>query len=264
MKKVVLFSAMSTLACFATVAGAQEVGRVLSSTPVVQQVAVPRQVCNQQAMPQQSSNGGGAVLGAIVGGLLGNTMGHGMGRAAATGAGVVAGAAIGDNLQVRGQPQAMQQCSTQTFYENRTVGYNVVYEYAGKQSSVQLPYDPGQTIRLQMTPVGAAAMAPSGPGPSQSVIVAPPVDQGSAQSAPESGSPNSGQAVATIIGSPGQTGYAGAAYPVAVYPGYYAPAYYAPAYYAPYYRSPYFYPPIGLSLSFGYSRGWGGGHGHWR
>jgi hypothetical protein len=49
----------------------------------------------------------------------------------------------------------MQSCTTQTFYENRTTGYNVVYEYAGKQYSVQMPNDPGPFVKLQITPVGA-------------------------------------------------------------------------------------------------------------
>jgi len=38
-------------------------------------------------------------------------------------------------------------------YENRLTGYNVVYEFAGKQYNVQLPKDPGPTIKLQITPV---------------------------------------------------------------------------------------------------------------
>ena len=145
MKQAILLSAMGALASFATVAGAQEVGRVISSTPVIQQVAVPRQVCSAQPVAvQQPSSGGGAVVGAIVGGLLGNTIGHGMGRAAATGVGIVAGAAVGDNIEGRGNyAQAAPLCSTQTYYENRTVGYNVQYEYAGKQYNVQLPVRPG-------------------------------------------------------------------------------------------------------------------------
>ena len=47
----------------------------------------------------------------------------------------------------------MQQCSTQIFYENRTMGYNVTYEFLGKQYSVQMPSDPGPTIQLQITPM---------------------------------------------------------------------------------------------------------------
>ncbi len=249
MNKAVLLSTIGVLSSFGTVAGAQEIGRVISSTPVVQHMAVPRQVCNQQQVMQQPSSGGGAVVGAIVGGLLGNTMGQGMGRAAATGLGVVAGAAVGDSVETRGRPQTVQQCSTQTFYENRAAGYNVVYEYAGKQYNVQMPYDPGQTIRLQVTPLGMGnvtpdtAVAPSGPGAPQPVIIAPPMVQSAA--------PMVGQPVAQIIA------VSSAAYPAE----YAASSYYAPTYRTPYY-SPYYYPPVGLSLNFGYSGGYG--HRHWR
>ena len=249
MKQAVLFSAMGILASVSTVASAEELGRVISTTPVIQQVAVPRQVCSQPVAVQQPSSGGGALLGAIVGGLVGNTMGHGMGRAAATGVGMVAGAAVGDSIEGRSQPQAVQQCSTQMFHENRTTGYNVVYEYAGKQFSVQLPYDPGQTIRLQLTPVGAGSTAPSAigtpvPSAAQPVIVAPPVAPAAptVQADPQ-GQP--GQAVAHVVATP------------VAYPAY-------PAYYGPYYRAPYFY-PIGLSLGFGFSSGWSHHHHrHWR
>ena len=34
--------------------------------------------------------------------------------------------------------------------------YNVVYEYAGQQYSVQLPYDPGAYVSLQIAPVAPA------------------------------------------------------------------------------------------------------------
>src|SRR5256885_2137009 len=117
MKKAVLVSAMGFvgLAC-SGVAGAEEVGRVISSTPVVQQVPVQRQVCNQQPVAvQPQSSGGGAVLGAIVGGLLGHTVGGGFGKAAATGVGLVAGAAVGDNLERRENTQiaSAQQCTVQ-------------------------------------------------------------------------------------------------------------------------------------------------------
>jgi uncharacterized protein YcfJ len=249
MKQAVLFSAMGVLASsFATAAGAQEVGRVISSTPVIQQVAVPRQVCSAQpVVVQQPSSGGGALVGAIVGGLLGNTIGHGMGRAAATGVGIVAGAAVGDGIEGRGNyAQAAPQCSTQTYYENRTVAYNVQYEYAGKQYNVQLPYDPGQTIRLQLTPVGAGSAPPDtagmpGPGPAAAppMVVAPPM----VQSQPV------GQPVARIIAAPTPMAY---------------PAYYTPAYYEPAYRAPLFYPPIGVSLNFGYSSGHHRHGHHWR
>jgi uncharacterized protein YcfJ len=219
MKKTVLFSAMGALAAWGSIASAQEFGRVISSTPVVQQVPVARQVCNNQPVAvQQPNSGGGAALGGIVGGVLGNQIGHGSGRAAATLLGALGGAVVGNNVEGNNaQLQNVAQCSTQTTYENRTVAYNVTYEYGGKQYQVQMANDPGQSIALQVTPAGTLAQGAADPG-----------YEG-----------QSGQAVGVIVGQPA---------PVAVYPSY-------PAYYPNYY-----YPPVGVSLGFGFY----GGHRHWR
>ena len=162
---------------------AQELGQVISSTPVLQQVAIPRQVCNiEQVAVQQPKSGAGAVMGAVAGGAVGNAVGNGGGRAAATVIGIIGGAMMGDRIE--GAPQTQMQnverCNTQTFYENRAVAYNVVYEYAGKQYSVQMPNDPGPTIQLQVTPVGMSEAPPSAPmyvQPSYGVV-APPVYPG--------------------------------------------------------------------------------------
>jgi len=82
MKKFALFS---ILIAVATVAVAQEQGRVLSATPLVQQVGIPQQVCGNETVYGGSHNSGaGALLGAIAGGAAGNAVGHGGGRAAAT------------------------------------------------------------------------------------------------------------------------------------------------------------------------------------
>jgi uncharacterized protein YcfJ len=142
---------------------AQDVGRVISSQPVIQQVAVPRQVCTtQEVAVQQPKSGAGAVMGALAGGAIGNQIGRGAGNAAATMIGIVGGAMLGDRVEGAPGPQmqTVQNCGHQNFYENRTVGYNVVYEFGGKQYSVQLPQDPGPTIPLQVSPVGAQATAP--------------------------------------------------------------------------------------------------------
>lgn len=243
MKKSVLVAALGGMAALAGAAGAEEVGRVLSATPVYQQVAVPRQVCSNQPMAvQQPNSGAGAVVGGIAGGALGNTIGHGSGRAAATAIGLIGGALLGNNIEGTGrQVQYVQQCSTQTSYENRTMGYNVVYEYAGREFNTQMPYDPGPTIRLQVTPVGANEASPDAGygtsyGQSQQVM-APPVQQ------VQSVQP----AVVAGTVAPGYPGYAAPAYPV------YAPA---PSY-------PVYGPaPIGLSLGIGFSGGHR--HHHWR
>ena len=139
---------------------AQEVGKVISSTPIIQQVAVPRQVCNNQhVVTGGQKSGAGAAMGAIAGGVIGNQMGKGSGNALATMAGLVGGAILGDNIEGPGTPEMknVQNCSQQMFYENRTMAYNVVYEFAGKQYTVQMPQDPGPTVRLQITPMAPAA-----------------------------------------------------------------------------------------------------------
>lgn len=209
--------------------------RVISSTPVVQQVAVPRQVCNNEAIVTQApKSGAGALMGALAGGAAGNALGNGGGRAAATMIGLVGGAMIGDRIEGgNNQIQNVQQCTTQTFYENRPSHYNVVYEYQGTQYNTQMATDPGPYVRLQVTPVGAITPAPQAPQPAQ--------PQPYFQPAPQP------VYVQPVVSAP-------------VYPAYYAqPSYYAqPTYYAPSY-----YPPIGLSLNFGYSRNYGG-HRHWR
>ena len=135
---------------------AQEVGRVISSTPVIQQVAVPRQVCsNSQLVTPGQKSGAGAAMGAIAGGAIGNSMGQGSGRAAATMLGLFGGAILGEKVEGAPAPEVrnVQNCTNQVFYENRTAGYHVVYEFAGKQYTVQMPSDPGPTVRLQITPM---------------------------------------------------------------------------------------------------------------
>lgn len=147
-----------------------DVGRVLSSTPVMQQVSVPRQVCGQEQVEiQRPNSGAGAAIGAIAGGALGSASasGRGPGRAAATVIGAIGGAILGDRLEGTPptQTEIVQRCQVQYLVESRVSGYNVVYEFGGKQYAVQLPQDPGPTIAVQVNPVGASQLAQSGPPP---------------------------------------------------------------------------------------------------
>jgi uncharacterized protein YcfJ len=147
----------SALLLSAMAAQAQEVGQVISRTPVYQQAAMPRQTCTQSpAVAPAQNSGGGAIIGAIAGGLIGSQLGGRDSKGLTAMAGVIGGAMLGDKAESQGNaPQPTTTCTTQTVYENRLVGYNVVYEYAGKQYNVQLPQDPGPTISLQVTPMGA-------------------------------------------------------------------------------------------------------------
>lgn len=152
MKKTLL---MATV-CICTLSFAQETARVVSSVQVIQQVAVPRQVCSQENVAVQGNkSGAGALMGAIAGGAVGNQIGGGSGRAAATALGIFGGMIVGDKIEGAPSPQVqtVQNCRTETVYENRVVGYNVTYEFAGKQYMVQMPNDPGPTIQVNVTPV---------------------------------------------------------------------------------------------------------------
>ncbi len=156
-------------------AQAQEVmARVLTSTAVMQQVAVPRQVCTtQQVIQQGQPSGAGAAMGAIAGGALGNAVGGGSGRDLATMIGLVGGAVLGNKVEgTRDEVRNVQQCSTQTTYENRVLHYDVIYEYDGKRYSIKMPNDPGQYVRLQLNPVGAlpAPAAPASSAPAGTVF----------------------------------------------------------------------------------------------
>ncbi len=241
MKKALVLSTVAAASgLFAAQASAMDIlARVISSTPVVQQVSVPQQVCTTQPMITQAPpSGAGAVMGALAGGAMGNAIGDGGGRALATMIGLVGGAMVGNNIEGnRSQVQNVQQCGTQTSYENRTTHYNVVYEYADKQYTIQMPSDPGPYVRLQVTPVGAMPSQP------QASTVQPGFVQ------------------------PSQPVYSQPVYtqPVYTQPVYTQPVYVQPAVvaYPGYYSRPY-YPPVGVSLNFGYSRGYGHGHRHWR
>ena len=254
MKKVLVLSAVA-----ASVAGmlpvsalaADILARVISSTPVVQQIAVPRQVCNNQAVVAEApKSGAGALLGAVAGGAAGNAIGNGNGRALATVIGLMGGAIVGNNIEgSNNQVRNVQQCTTQTVYENRSSHYNVVYEYQGTQYNVQMPNDPGQYVRLQVTPVGAINAPPQAGFPAQ-----PPTYQ--PQTYPQ-------QPQTYLQQDQFQQGYIQQSttylQPAQVYA---APVFIAPAYYPRPHFSPYYAAPVGLSLNFGYSRGYGGHH--WR
>lgn len=243
-------SRMSTLAALAAgllgaAAGAHaaEYANVVSATPVMQSVGSPRQECVQGAqVVQQQPSGAGALIGAIVGGVAGNQFGHGVGRAAATGLGVVAGSAIGNNVEAGNAGTAtvpVERCRTVNGYENRVVGYDVVYDYNGQRYTTRLPRDPGPKLAIDVRPAAAAPLDRVGPPATYGAV--PPQTYDSY-----------GEAPAYAQG-----------------PAYYAPA---PAYYA---GSPYYYgvpayvgpAVIGLGLGYWAGRSWHGGgyyHGGYR
>jgi uncharacterized protein YcfJ len=225
---------------------ADEIAKVISSVPIIQMVANTQPVCQTSAaLVPGPKSGAGALMGAIAGGVVGNAIGNGGGRAAATGLGVVLGAAMGDNIEQPGPAQAIptQTCVNQTTYENKVMGYNVTYEYAGKQYTIQTQADPGPFIGLSLVPKVSSNNVNALPMGSAMPSVTPqplPVLQ-----------PQQFQQPMTTIVTPA----APVVYPAA-YPAY--PTYPAYPVYAPY---PGYYPSVRLGI--GIDPYWGRRHG-WR
>ena len=159
LSKTVRCSALFTaLAASAVASQAAEFGTVISSTPVNVPMTVSQRVCDteRQVVPAQQT-GAGAVVGMIAGGLLGNTIGGGSGRALATGVGAVAGAVVGNQVEANtaaanGTEVPVQRCRIVNTTQQRTVGYDVMYEYNGQRYSTRMSYDPGSRVEIDPKP----------------------------------------------------------------------------------------------------------------
>jgi uncharacterized protein YcfJ len=94
----------------------------------------------------------------VIGAAIGNQIGHGDGRRAATAAGAIIGAGIGNNQAQRraGYPPpreyTVQRCETRYHdeWQERTDGYRVTYLYHGRRQVTELPYRPGDRIRVRI------------------------------------------------------------------------------------------------------------------
>lgn len=152
---------------------AYDYARVIDVQPLVTRVRVstPQRECWDETRvddrgygngnsPLPRSTAGGAVLGGIVGAVIGHQIGHGRGRDAATAAGAVIGAAIGSKqAQARAaygsappREYTVQRCETRyrDEWQERTDGYRVTYVYNGRRQVTQLPYRPGDRIRVRV------------------------------------------------------------------------------------------------------------------
>ena len=144
----------------------EDFGRVLQVQPRVERIRQPRQECRTdyvqapvQQQYQDQRSAGGSIIGGIAGALLGSQVGGGNGRVAATAAGAIAGAVVGDRVDNNGrvvnqppqmQEQAVRQCRNVDAYESRTVGFDVTYDYHGRNYTSVMQRDPGQRVRLRV------------------------------------------------------------------------------------------------------------------
>jgi uncharacterized protein YcfJ len=149
--------ALTLLLVFPTLAWAQhgrvvqdsaDYARVLSATPIPgPQVA--RQVCHPVTYSQADDHSlWGSVLGGVTGAVVGSRFGSGHGRDLATVTGAIGGAIAGNRIGSSGRFRQREQC--ETVYEPGPIsGYDVTYEYQGRQGHVTLNRDPGSSLRLR-------------------------------------------------------------------------------------------------------------------
>jgi uncharacterized protein YcfJ len=149
--------------------------RVIDVDPIVRHVRVttPKRECWTETRYEEVTTGGydprrgsagSMILGGIIGAAIGNQIGRGDGRRAATVAGAVIGSAIGhdagDRRNARNagpvyteqRPYDVERCEVRNeeTFEDRVEGYRVTYEYEGRRQVTQLPYDPGDRIRVRV------------------------------------------------------------------------------------------------------------------
>ncbi len=101
----------------------------------------------------------GTLIGGALGTVVGNQIGRGSGKDVARVAGALIGGAIGHNVSVDRQRQlggpslrSYERCDVRyrdSFVE-RIDGYDVTYEYAGREYVTRMPYDPGERIRVRV------------------------------------------------------------------------------------------------------------------
>jgi uncharacterized protein YcfJ len=150
--------------------------RVVDVAPIVRHVRIsePRRECftetrydevtyTERTGPRPRPSPGAMILGGLIGAAVGNQIGHGDGRRAATVAGAVIGTAIGhdastrrngpnDRVVTESRPYEAERCEVRydERVEERVEAYRVTYEYNGIRQTTQLPYDPGDRIRVRV------------------------------------------------------------------------------------------------------------------
>jgi uncharacterized protein YcfJ len=127
-------------------------------------VSEPVRECWEESQPISngpfSSNHIGATLvGGAIGTVVGNQIGRGRGKDVARVAGAILGGAIGHSVSVdRARQQGVEtvhryeRCDVhyRDSYVERVEGYDVTYEYAGREYATRMPYDPGERIRVRV------------------------------------------------------------------------------------------------------------------
>jgi uncharacterized protein YcfJ len=140
-----------------------EYAEVLNARPIYREVRVsePIRECWEEPVyhtQQQPKSAGGMLVGGLIGGVVGHQVGGGRGNKIATAMGVLLGAKIGHdavNGHIKAERRVVgyeEHCKTQhrVSYEERLDGYDVTYEYRGREYQLVMPYHPGEHIKMRI------------------------------------------------------------------------------------------------------------------
>ncbi|MFT4198023.1 MAG: glycine zipper 2TM domain-containing protein [Pseudoxanthomonas sp.] len=151
-------------------AGEYDTARVVRVDPIISRHAPPPRCYDRASDGSYADDGdggdyyqstgtpagrtGATLLGSLIGGLVGSRFGGGsghlVGTVAGAAAGSVAGSAIYDSNQrvYRGNVRVCEPAAGDD--DGRVDGYDVTYEYAGRQYHTRTDYHPGDTIRVRV------------------------------------------------------------------------------------------------------------------
>ena len=140
--------------------------KVISAEPIVNYVTVttPVRECWEETRHytvdrSRQERRAGTFVGAVIGGVIGHQFGSGRGNDAATVAGSLIGAAIGNDAardrhgyDVERIAYPVERCEPRyrEHREERIDGYRVLYRYHGQKYVTEMPYDPGNRIRVRV------------------------------------------------------------------------------------------------------------------
>lgn len=104
--------------------------------------------------PDSNRSPTGAIVGGVAGAILGGQVGGGSGNKAATAVGGIVGAVVGDRVanpdQPKGSTEQVERCRQVDSSREVMKGYSVTYRYNGQEFTTQLPYKPGETVRVRV------------------------------------------------------------------------------------------------------------------
>jgi uncharacterized protein YcfJ len=130
-----------------------DVARVIDSTPVYTASGTREECWNpregryeDRSEPRDPNRIAGTALGAIVGGVIGHQIGD---NNAGTAAGAILGGIAGNQIQRQRQRSDLDlsQCRTVASGDDTLQGYDVRYEYRGREYVTRMASDPGQWLR---------------------------------------------------------------------------------------------------------------------